>query len=104
MRSPPFEFLHSSFSCFQILNEASTFLNSITLKVDDSNNQNINVNNNLWTPKKVSSIPYKKSDEGECFRTYRRLLKRCYCGHLNNLCFLIVFFNLFRSLRIVSSP
>nr|XP_012219129.1 PREDICTED: vacuolar protein sorting-associated protein 13A-like isoform X1 [Linepithema humile] len=47
----------------EILSEASTFLNSLTLKVDDSNNQNINVNNNLWTPKKVSSIPYKKTDE-----------------------------------------
>ncbi|EZA49615.1 Vacuolar protein sorting-associated protein 13A [Ooceraea biroi] len=47
-----------------ILNEASTFLNSISLKVDDSsNNQNVNMHNNLWTPRKVSSIPYKKTDE-----------------------------------------
>ncbi|KAG5314184.1 VP13A protein, partial [Acromyrmex insinuator] len=45
-----------------ILNEASTFLNSINLKTDDDSNQNTNVHN-LWTPRKVSSIPYKKTDE-----------------------------------------
>ncbi|XP_011135861.2 vacuolar protein sorting-associated protein 13C-like isoform X2 [Harpegnathos saltator] len=49
-----------------ILNEASIFLNSISLKADDgSNNQNTNMHNNLWTPRKVSSIPYKKTDEGD---------------------------------------
>ncbi|KAL6266414.1 hypothetical protein P5V15_003265 [Pogonomyrmex californicus] len=48
-----------------ILNEASTFLNSINSKTNDGNNQNANVHNNLWTPKKVSSIPYKKTDEGD---------------------------------------
>lgn len=47
------------------MNEASIFLNSIHLKVDDGSNQNANVHNNLWTPRKVSSIPYKKTDEGE---------------------------------------
>lgn len=56
--------------------------------MDDGNNQNINVNNNLWTPKKVSSIPYKKTDEGECFsHAPHRLFVSCYYNHLNNLCF-----------------
>ncbi|XP_011865236.1 PREDICTED: vacuolar protein sorting-associated protein 13A-like isoform X2 [Vollenhovia emeryi] len=54
-----------------ILNEASTFLNSINLKTDDGSNQSANVHNNFWTPRKVSSIPYKKTDEGET-ELYRR--------------------------------
>ncbi|XP_077263954.1 intermembrane lipid transfer protein VPS13A isoform X2 [Temnothorax americanus] len=54
-----------------ILNEASTFLNSINSKPDDGSNQNANAHNNLWTPRKVSSIPYKKTDEGET-ELYRR--------------------------------
>ena len=51
---------------FQILNEASTFLNSINSKTDDDGNQNTNVHN-LWTPRKVSSIPYNKTDERKHF-------------------------------------
>ncbi|XP_012533549.1 vacuolar protein sorting-associated protein 13A isoform X2 [Monomorium pharaonis] len=54
-----------------ILNEASTFLNSINSKIDDGTNQNTNVHNNLWTSRKVSSIPYKKTDEGDT-ELYRR--------------------------------
>ncbi|XP_070527175.1 intermembrane lipid transfer protein VPS13A isoform X2 [Cardiocondyla obscurior] len=54
-----------------ILNEASTFLNSINSKTDDGSNQNANLHNNLWTPRKVSSIPYKKTDEGDT-GLYRR--------------------------------
>ncbi|EFN62404.1 Vacuolar protein sorting-associated protein 13A [Camponotus floridanus] len=50
---------------FDILSEASTFLNSISPKMDDNSNQSANVYNNLWAPKKVSSIPYKKTDEGD---------------------------------------
>ncbi|XP_072752571.1 intermembrane lipid transfer protein VPS13A [Anoplolepis gracilipes] len=50
---------------FDILNEASTFLSSITSKMDDDSNQNVNLHNNLWAPKKVSSIPYKKTDESD---------------------------------------
>ncbi|XP_025991463.1 vacuolar protein sorting-associated protein 13A isoform X2 [Solenopsis invicta] len=54
-----------------ISNEASIFLNSINLKTDDDINQNANVHNNLWTPRKVSSIPYKKTDESDA-ELYRR--------------------------------
>ncbi|KYM95926.1 Vacuolar protein sorting-associated protein 13C [Cyphomyrmex costatus] len=53
-----------------ILNEASTFLNSINSKTEDDSNQNTNLHN-LWTPRKVSSIPYKKTDEGDK-ELYRR--------------------------------
>ena len=84
---------------FQILNEASTFLNSLTLKVDDSNNQNINMNNNLWTPKKVSSIPYKKTDEGKCF-AYTTDYLNFVDAVIETIC--ISLMALFRSLRIVS--
>lgn len=57
-------------SVFQILTEASTFLNSINSKTDDGSSQNTNAHNNLWTPRKVSSIPYKKADEGK-YLAYR---------------------------------
>lgn len=52
-------------SVFQILNEATTFLNSINSKTDDGSSQNTNVHNNLWISRKVSSIPYKKADESK---------------------------------------
>ncbi|KAG7205210.1 hypothetical protein KM043_018296 [Ampulex compressa] len=47
-----------------ILNEATSFLDSTRVKSDDTSiYRDYNPHSNLWTPKKVSNIPYKKLDE-----------------------------------------
>jgi len=71
---------------FQILNETSTFFNSINSKTDDGNNQNANLHNNLWTPRKVSSIPYKKTDEG--ISHHKRILFEI-CQLFKQICILL---------------
>ncbi|CAL7940918.1 unnamed protein product [Xylocopa violacea] len=44
-----------------ILNEATSFVDSINIKLENGMmNQNFNTNTNLWTPKKISNVPYKK--------------------------------------------
>jgi len=70
------------------LNETSTFLNSINSKTDDGNNQNANLHNNLWTPRKVSSIPYKKIDEG--ISHHKRILFEI-CQLFKQICIFIAY-------------
>ncbi|KAK9294042.1 hypothetical protein QLX08_011233 [Tetragonisca angustula] len=44
-----------------ILNEATSFADSINVKLEDRfAAQDFNMHSNLWTPKKISNIPYKK--------------------------------------------
>lgn len=53
---------------FQILNEATSFLDSMHLKAEEKSfHQDFNAHFNLWTPKKISKVPYKKINDGKHF-------------------------------------
>ncbi|XP_026299715.1 vacuolar protein sorting-associated protein 13C isoform X2 [Apis mellifera] len=44
-----------------ILNETTSFIDNINMKLEDRFvNQDFNIHTNLWTPKKISNVPYKK--------------------------------------------
>ncbi|XP_076670615.1 intermembrane lipid transfer protein VPS13A isoform X2 [Andrena cerasifolii] len=47
-----------------ILNEATSFLDSINVKTEGRpTNQDSGIHTNLWTPKKISNVPYKKLND-----------------------------------------
>ena len=52
-----------------ILNEATSFLDSINVKTEGRPmNQESGIHTNLWTPKKISNVPYKKLNDSKCSR------------------------------------
>ncbi|XP_076222912.1 intermembrane lipid transfer protein VPS13A isoform X2 [Nomia melanderi] len=49
-----------------ILNEATSFLDSMHLKAEEKSfHQDFNAHFNLWTPKKISKVPYKKINDDD---------------------------------------
>ncbi|CAK9828583.1 Intermembrane lipid transfer protein VPS13A [Anthophora retusa] len=49
-----------------ILNEATSFVDSINVKLEDkSMSQDFNMHINLWTPKKILNVPYKKLNDDD---------------------------------------
>ncbi|XP_015437338.1 PREDICTED: vacuolar protein sorting-associated protein 13A-like [Dufourea novaeangliae] len=47
-----------------ILNEATSFLDGMNIKTEGKSfNQDFNVHFNLWTPKRILNVPYKKSND-----------------------------------------
>ncbi|XP_024221985.1 vacuolar protein sorting-associated protein 13C [Bombus impatiens] len=54
-----------------ILNEATSFIDSINVKLEDRfANQDFNMHTNLWTPKKISNVPYKKLHDDDSHLIY----------------------------------